>query len=397
MKHKTLLALLMIMTLIQGSLFAQQSDYLQQTTKADALFMEKNYAASLEGYKQVISQLEQAGLQTDSLYFSSWNMTSRCHFRMQHYGEATTAAKRAAELYAIQRGDSTLTYALLLDNLSIYSMNADYLDEAEQYSTKALQIYYKLLPNNMDMRATLIHAAEIKSLLKKYDEAIALHQHALNLIAEIEGEHTNDYVNEMSYLAKYYNMAGQKEKAAEVESEVEHLKEEMENGYVPILTHFDSAEKCLEYRVDAYYCCCYYLKHYLSADRMNEAAQYIMDWTMATDEVTIIIGEAETKWMADSVGTVYLIAYLAGTAMYALENPDNKNSLEQYSEGIIAMLNYYSANKQITGEVSAFEDYLKLYAKSKDALFGRIEKDYKKFNKAAKKSETQMVNTRKEK
>ncbi len=394
MRNKTFMALLMIMTMIQGSLYAQQSDYLQQTTKADALFMEKNYTTALDGYKQVISQLEQAGLQNDSLYFSSWNMTSRCHFRMQHYGEATAAAKRATELYAQQYGDSTLTYALMLDNLCIYSMKADFLEEAEQYSAKALKIYYKLLPNDMDMRATLIHAAEIKSLLKKYDEAISLHQHALNIIAEIEGEHTNDYVNEMNYLAKYYNMAGQNEKAAEVESEIDHLKEEMENGYVPVLTRFDSVEKCLEHRVDAYYCCCYYLKHYLNADRMNEAAQYIMDWTMATDEVTVIIGEAETKWMSDSISSVYLVAYLAGTAMYALENPGNKNSLEQYSEGIIAMLNYYIANKQITGEVSAFEDYLKLYAKSKDALFGRIEKDYKKFNKAVKKSETQMVSTR---
>ena len=394
MKNKSFLALLMIMTLIQGSLFAQQTSCLQQASKADALFMEQDYAASLEGYRQVINQLENAGQQADSLYSSSWNMVGRCHFRMRNYGEAISAARRATELYATQHGDTTLTYALMLDNLSIYCMNADRLEEAEQYSTKALQIYYRLLPNNMDMRATLIHAAEIKALLKKHDEAISLHQHALNIIAEIEGEHTNDYVNEMAYLAKYYSDAGQKERADEVDAEANRLKEEMENGYVPALTRFDSAEKCREHRVDAYYCCCYYLKHYIAADLMNEAAQYILDWTMATDELTVNIGDSETKWMADSVGTVYLIAYLAGTAMYALENPDNKNSLEQYSEGIIAMLNYYNANKKITGEVSAFEDYLKLYAKDQKDLFARIEKDYKAFNKAVKKNETQMVTTR---
>lgn len=394
MKNQTLSALLLIMALMPCTLLAQQSDYLQQTSKADALFMEQDYAASLEGYRQVITQLEKAGLQADSLYSSSWNMVGRCHFRMQNYGEATAAAKRATELYAAQQGDTTLVYALMLDNLSIYCMNADRMEEAEQYSAKALQIYYRLLPNNMDMRATLIHGAEIKALLKKYDEAITLHQHALNIIAEIEGDHTSDYVNELAYLAKYYNDAGQKERASEVEAQVSRLKEEIENGYVPPLTHFDSAEKCLEHRVDAYYCSRYYLKHYLSADRMNEAAQYIMNWTMATDELTVIIGEPETKWMADQKNSVYLIAYLAGTSMYALENPDNKNSQEQYKEGIIAMLNYYTANKEITGEVPAYEDYLKLYAKDKKDLFARIEKDYKAFNKAVKKNETQMVSTR---
>lgn len=394
MKNQTLSALLLIMALMPCTLLAQQSDYLQQTSKADALFMEQDYAASLEGYRQVITQLEKAGLQADSLYSSSWNMVGRCHFRMQNYGEATAAAKRATELYAAQQGDTTLVYALMLDNLSIYCMNADRMEEAEQYSAKALQIYYRLLPNNVDMRATLIHGAEIKALLKKYDEAITLHQHALNIIAEIEGDHTSDYVNELAYLAKYYNDAGQKERASEVEAQVSRLKEEIENGYVPPLTHFDSAEKCLEHRVDAYYCSRYYLKHYLSADRMNEAAQYIMNWTMATDELTVIIGEPETKWMADQKNSVYLIAYLAGTAMYALENPDNKNSQEQYKEGIIAMLNYYTANREITGEVPAYEDYLKLYAKDKKDLFARIEKDYKAFNKAVKKNETQMVSTR---
>lgn len=395
MKNQTLSALLLIMALIPCTLLAQQPDYLQQTTKADAQFMEQDYAASLEGYRQVINQLEKAGMQSDSLYYSSWNMVGRCHFRLQNYGEATAAAKRATELYAAQQGDTTLVYALMLDNLSLYCMNADRLEEAEQYSTKALQIYYRLLPNDMDMRATLIHGAEIKASLKKYDEAITLHQHALNIIAEIKGEHTSDYVNELAYLVKYYNQAGQKEKANEVEAEVTLLKEAMENGYVSALTHFDSAEKCLEHRVDAYYCCRYYLKHYLNANRMNEAAQYIMDWTMATNELTVIIGEPESTWMAVPKNSVYLIAYLAGTAMYALENPDNKNTQEQYSEGIIAMLNYYTANKEITGEVPAFEDYLKLYAKDEKDFHARIEKDYKVFNKAVKKNETQMVSTRK--
>ncbi len=393
MKNQILSVLLLIMALIPCTLLAQQSSYLQQTSKADALFMEQDYAASLEGYRQVITLLEKAGLQADSLYSSSWNMVGRCHFRMQNYGEATAAAKRATELYAAQQGDTTLVYALMLDNLSIYCMNADRLEEAEQYSNKALQTYYRLLPNNMDMRATLIHGAEIKALLKKYDEAITLHQHALNIIAEIVGDHTSDYVNELAYLAKYYNDAGQKERASEVEAEVTRLKEEKENGYVPPLTHFDSAEKCLEHRVDAYYCSLYYLKHYLSADRMNEAAQYIMDWTMSTDELTVIIGEPESKWMTEQKNSVYLIAYLAGTTMYALENPDNKNSLEQYSEGIIAMLNYYTANKTITGEVPAFEDYLKLYVKDQKNLAARIEKDYKAFNKAVKKNETQKIST----
>ncbi|MBQ3903667.1 MAG: hypothetical protein II744_01705, partial [Eubacterium sp.] len=37
--------------------------------------------------------------------------------------------------------------------------------------------------------------------------------------------------------------------------------------------------------------------------------------------------------------------------------------LEQYMSAIIDMVNYYSANKELTGEVEAFEEYISLFKK----------------------------------
>lgn len=388
MKRKLFLMLALLLT--AWTLRAQDNTAADKMTRATELLGKGDYAASLEAYQQAAKELEQAGLKSDSLYYTAWIMMGKCHYRMQNVGEAIEAVKRAKSLYA-QYQDSTSTgYADILDNLSLYCTSAQLYQEAEQYSTQAVGIYSKLMTNDLDMSYVLIHAAEAKNRLDKHAEAIALQQHALNILMGVENEHSEHYISELEYLQHYYHDADNTEKEKEVEAEIERLKHESEYGYVPALTDFTTVEKCREHRVDAYYCSRYFLKHYLSADQMNEAANYIMKWTLSTDELTVNIGEPETRWLTEDT-RVYLVAYLAANTIYALENPENRNSLDQYTKGIISMLNYYNYNKELTGEVPAFEEYLKLHAKKEKLLFDRIEKDYRQFEKSRAKGEGQSI------
>lgn len=369
---------------------AETEKHLLLMTEGNQLFQNEQWNDALKAYEETEKVMTAGSLQQDTLYYLSLAMQGRCYNKLNKCDKAIEYMQQAREAFACTFDTTTMDYANILDNLSFYCHADEQYKRAEAYSTQALAICYQLLTNSIDMRAILFHAAETKDALRKHDEAIALQQHALNIIADLQGEHHSDYVRELEYLSKYYRNAGKEEEAKATDKEIERLEEEREHGYVPALMPFDSAEKCLDHAVDAYYCSRYYLSHYLNAPRMNEAAQYIMDWTQATDLFSVNIGEPEMKWLNEKT-TVFLIAYLAGNTLYVLENPENKNSLEQYSHGIVSMLNYYTSVKEMTGEVEAFEDYLGLYKKGEKQLFSRIEKDYKKFSKRAEKGETTKV------
>lgn len=372
----------------------ENADYAMNMKQAFELFSEGDYESALSKFGQAEQQMTASSSQSDTLYYLSLAMQGRCHNLMENVGQAIDMMQKARAAFEKNYGNNTIHYAYLLDNLCVYCFKANRLTEAEEYSTQALNIFYRYLTNDTEMRAALLHAAETKDALKKYDEAIALQQHALNIISNLAGEHNSSYIDELRYQAKYYRHAGKEDEAKAVDAEIEKLQEECEYGYVPIMTEFDTTEKCMEHRVDAYYCCRYYLSHRLSAEHMAEAMQYIMAWTMATDEVSIQFGEAESKWLSDST-YVYMIAYLAGSAKYALENPEDKNSLGQYSAGVIATLNYYQNHKPITGPVDAFDEYIKLYEKDPKSLYARIEKDYKRSVKDIEKYGTTTIKAEK--
>lgn len=356
----------------------------QEMSQGDQNFIRGEYYSALKNYQTVASQMEQLGLTTDSLYYSSWNMIGRCHFRTEQYDAAIDATQRSLQLYRESRDSTSLQYAMMLDNISFYYLHAKRNEEADKANSKALEIYYRNMTNDADMKATLIHGAEIKDALGQYDDAISLQKHALTIQASLYGEHSKAYLSELDYLKRYYEHAGKSEDAEKVEEEINKINDELEYGYVPALTSFDSVEKCRAHRVDAYFCSRYLLRHYLNANRMAEAANYVVQWSIATDELTIQIGNM--PWLNDTT-TVYMAAMIAGNVIYALETPtEERDDFEQYKKGIVSMLNYYSNNKKFTGDVQYFENYLALYAKNEKQFFARIEKDYKGMLKDAKKN-----------
>lgn len=366
---------------------AETEKHLLMMSESNKLFNAEQWSDALKAYAETEQEMKAGSMQQDSLYYMTFLMQGRCYNRLDERKKAIEYMELAREAFAAAFDTTTMDYAVILDNLCYYCLGDKQHTKAEAYSTQALAICYKLLTNTIDMRAILVHAAEAKDALRKYDEAIALQQHALNITADVQGEHHSDYVRELQYLAKYYRNAGKVDEAKATDTERERLEEEREHGYVPALVPFDTAEKCRDHAADAYYCSRYFLSHYLNAPRMNEAAQYIMNWAQATDLFSVYIGEPEMKWFNDKT-MVFMVAYLAGNTIYALENTDDKDSLAQYSHGIVSMLNYYTSVKEMTGEVAAFEDYLALYKKGEKQLFNRIEKDYKKISKSDEKGET---------
>ena len=83
---------------------------------------------------------------------------------------------------------------------------------------------------------------------------------------------------------------------------------------------------------------------------------------------------------------------MAACTTFALTH-EPVDPLEQYTSAIIDMVNYYSANKELTGEVEAFEEYISLFNKDPKKLTDRLEKDYAAFQKASDKGKTTKLTT----
>lgn len=394
---KTLITLMLLaMTAVAWS-----QDNKERIAELDSIgimqFNNQQYDEALTTFQQELSLIQQEYGENDSLYVDDLAVISRCYFRQKAYKKALETGLKAAEIYGNHYSKDNVYYANLLDNVSLYYSSVDDLANAEKYSDEAVKIYYKYFTNDRHMGGTLAHAAEIKYSLDKFAEAVALQEHALTLIENDEGVHSDHYLNELKYMKMYYDEVDNTAKVEEMEALEAQLKDEMEHGFVPPLVEFKTAEKCREHNEDAYYCSLFYLHHYLSNEKMQQAARYIHAWSMASPDVMVYFGEAEAKWAADEKNYGYLIAYLAACTKYALTHDDPIDPEKQYQVAIIDILNYYSANKEISGEVPAFEEYIKLYEKSPDKLYDRIKKDYNKFQKEKDKGNGTVITTREDK
>lgn len=262
--------------------------------------------------------------------------------------------------------------------------------QADSVMQLAMALYDERMTNNDDMAFSLGIQGRIKYDLQQYDAAIMSSQRALNIYALQYEAHDQHIMHELGWLKTYYELGGYERQMQETQQRIEQLEDELEHGFVADVPELNTAELCDQYRREAFYAAKYMLNHYLSAEYMAKAASIVMDFTKNTDEVSVIFGEPEMRWMDGQKSKCYVAIYLAACMQYAMTTEDVVPG-DQYQSAIIDLVNYYHANKELTGEVEAFEEYMALYAKGADKLFERLERDYKSFAKQERKGKTTKI------
>ena len=116
----------------------------------------------------------------------------------------------------------------------------------------------------------------------------------------------------------------------------------------------------------------YYITHKLSAPQINQAAQYIINWSEASGDVSIPIGEEMASLMATKTSMPYFIAYLASYSYYCLTENTKQLDKKYFAYAIDILLQFYEPNSELTGKVELLENYLKLKKK------GKLEKELSK-------------------
>ncbi|MBM6992394.1 MAG: tetratricopeptide repeat protein [Prevotella sp.] len=374
-KHLSLLFLCLMTTL---STFAQRAQTLALDSTANRLFMEKNYEKSLAIRKIQLNRLKSEVGDSSYDYIMRLIQVGKCYYRMMQPEKAEEAAQQVVDLYGQYKSTSDEEYAFALDNLALYQGSLKKSAEGLKNAEKALEIYQNFYKHNHDIAIMYAHVAELAH--DNGDNAKAIRQElmSLNVFKNLYGEHSEDYISEARYLQKYYEANGDKEKAKALADRLETLEKETKEGVVdlPKPMEFTSDAVAHEHNNDARRCAEYYLTHYINANKMNDAAAYIMAWSQATSDSHVVIGENEGKLINNSKTLCYGVAYIAGCSLYALKTGMADFTFDTFQSAMVDMLNFYNANKKITGEVKYLEQYVKAYGKGADNLVALLKKNF---------------------
>ena len=367
--------LIVILCIAPLSIWSQEKPATQEEAdKLDSLvsilMRNQHYEDALQTKMREIDILKQLRGEKDSLYLRQKALSGKIYYRLGKREEAAKITTEAAEEYGKYVSSKDKYYAFFLDNASLYWASIKEFDKGKELSLRAFKAYEQLRLRDFDFAAILMHLAENCDGAGQPQEAIKYDLLALDIFKNTVGEHSDSYIEELSYLQKYYEHAGDSEKAKKTKEHAELLTAEKEQGYVdlPEPVQFETAEICHEHNDDALICITYYLTHLLVAPNMDQAAQYIINWSAATADVNVVVGKKQAMMER------YMIAYIAATAYFCLT--ENTKALDEplFVKAITALLDFYKSNRVLTGKVDVLEDYLKLQDKGK--LENQLHKDF---------------------
>ena len=365
--------------------FAQEPASSLQTEKQladlDSVFIElynnEEYVKASNTLDQALEIIKATRGEADSSYINTLVLQSRCYYKARRLAKAIDTVKRAIELYGNHISKEDRSYAVLHDNLSVFQSANGENKEALENGLLALAAFERMGINDNDMAYVLSHVAEYYYNNGKHPQAITTELRALNIIRSYHGERSQEYIDELNWLKRYYESNEEQKKADDLQERIDKLTEEVEAGYIDMPDEnitFETVEDCNKYTREVLRCCKYLFGHYMTAPQMTQAANVITKWSISTDQVHIGLGEAEEK-LAEASG-FYISLYVAGCSEYALEEEKPDFSIEMYRYAYYRIIEWYAANreKDIIKENSFIEKLIK--AAKKDKLNEVLDKQY---------------------
>ena len=335
--------------------------------RGDSLFKVDRFREALEVLTQQHKILKQAGKEQDSMYVDTYIGMASCFSRLNEIDSAVIYCKKGTELEAALRGEASQRYAFMVDNLGCYYAAGKQWQLSYESSRKALTIYEKLLLNDEDLAAILIHLAEASYETQRLDEAVKYQLRALPIVKELDGEHSEKYIDELTYLAKYYHAQGKSKKVQELEARVQRLRQEVEND--PTLRYaemFSTAEKCHRMNDLILVLCKRMLDEDISSDDIREITQFIFLWSINSADVNITVGKFAAALMPKGkTDNIYLGAYLAACIVDQLENGKSPEADELPVNAIIHLTQFYIRRNEEFGSNQILDVCMSAYQQNK--------------------------------
>lgn len=179
------------------------------------------------------------------------------------------------------------------------------------------------------------------------------------------------YISNADWLSRHKD---EEKRFQELFSELPVFATGIESGFVPDSVVVNTAEEAHEHNLDAMFCCRYYLRHFSTDEYMDDAARFITQWSMASPDVTIKIGEPEKIFLDKPV---LLVSYLAGSSFAALTSR-GLTPVEIYKSGISEVLTRYSLEKETIGQTEELDNFLKSCLDDGESFWKTVEENFTK-------------------
>ena len=362
----------------------QQADKLNSLTFK--LAKQGRYEDAIKSKERELAILKTLYGERDRSYIKEMGYKAKLYYRNSQPVEAENTMVQVLKLYAESISGRDTLYATYLDNLSLYQASQNKYDDAFTNSKRALEIYDSLKIDSYDLAVVLMHLAEASHYKGLKQDALKYETRSLIVTKKTLGEHSDEYINELPYLKKYYLELDDQKNAQRIDETISRLQEEKKNGYedLPEPIEFKSVEECAAHNDDALKCIAYYLTHTLNAPNMNQAAQYILNWSTASGDVNILFGEELSVLATSQENLPYFIGFSGAYSYYSLIEKKKILDEDLFIKAIDALLAFYEPNSKLSGKVDLLEKYLQLKEKGKleKHLRKTYQKDMESYNKS---------------
>ncbi|MBR5687904.1 MAG: hypothetical protein IKX36_08090 [Prevotella sp.] len=321
------------------------------------MYSEKQYENALQLKLRQTEILKRMKGEGDADYIKCLGFLPKIYYRNNQIDKAIETTRKTVELWGQHVSDHDNLYAIFLDNLSLYQADAGKNKEALQNGLKSLSVYEKLLVNDDDMATILMHCAEYSWANGKMNDAVKYELRALDIIKDLQGELSDKYIDELEYLKRYYQDAGDTDNANKLDGRITELKKKAENKFN--LEDLATAEGCRYHNHEALACAQYLLDNPLDDPQIQQITSYILTWSVGSPDVNIVIESPITDVLnAEGESQHYLTAYIAACIDYCLTHKVKELDENGKKKVLWQLVNYYAANRHITGQVPALEQYL---------------------------------------
>ena len=240
MNRFALVFLAVFLNLLAFASPANKSRLLNLLSMTDFYIASGNYEKAADFCNQALILFKQIGAENDNTTISNLHGISHAYAEKGMYRDAVKTETLLVEVFPLAMPDNVYDYALYLHDLSFYLMSDDCIELAAQKINEALS----LIENKNDVNLSIIYmrAAEIyhKTNPPRIDLSIEYQKRVVSSYATSYGKASSTYLDELWYLANYYESAELYDDACNAYLEIMHTRandEEEQNmpGFLPVL------------------------------------------------------------------------------------------------------------------------------------------------------------------
>lgn len=208
--------------------------------QAEFYIISGNYELATELRDRSIAMVKELGAGNDNSTILKLHKLSHAFSERKMFGEAAKTETALVDVFPLALPNDTLEYALYLSDLSLYLLEDKDIVNAEKNIKKALSLIRD--ENNPDYALIYIRAAEIyiDTDPQRLDLSIEYQRRAVDFYADKYGKTSQKYLDELVYLAKYYDDSDDFGNACNIYLEILHTRaddsdEKDLQSFLPIL------------------------------------------------------------------------------------------------------------------------------------------------------------------